>query len=67
MSEGIAPQEFHTTRDMVIPAGTRLINLSGKLIFGSFTEAPGHAIGLSMGMDNALHVGLVEPGPAPKQ
>ncbi|MFC5373986.1 hypothetical protein ACFPIF_15590 [Brevundimonas faecalis] len=60
----LAPMVFHTTRDLVIPAGTRLINLSGKLVFGSCEAEAGFPLGLSTGVDNALELGVIAEGEA---
>lgn len=62
----MTPKVFHTTRDLVIPAGTRLINLSGKLVFGQFDGLDNCPFGLSTGMDNALELGVIAEGEAQK-
>lgn len=63
---GLPPIVFHTTRDLVIPAGTRMINLSGKLVFGQFDGSDNCPFGLSTGMDNALELGVIAEGEAQK-
>lgn len=52
--------EYKTTRDIVIPAGTRAIHLDGKLVFGAFEFAPKCQGGFSMGIDAATEAGVIE-------
>ena len=53
-------REYETTRDIVIPAGTRAIHLDGKIVFGAFEFAPKCQGGFSMGIDSALENGVIE-------
>lgn len=50
---------YATTRDLIVPAGTRLIHLNGRLVFGSADVEPGLPLGLSTGLDTALERGLI--------
>lgn len=52
--------EYKTTRDIVIPAGTRAIHLDGKLVFGAFEFASKCQGGFSMGIDAATETGVIE-------
>lgn len=50
------PKEYRTTLDLIIPAGTRVIHLNGRLVFGRFDGD----VGFSMGLDSSLERGVIE-------
>ena len=52
----VKPKEYRTTRDLIIPAGTRVIHLDGRLVFGRFDGD----VGFSMGLDSSLERGVIE-------
>lgn len=54
------PTEYRTTRDLVIPAGTRMIHLDGRLVFGSFEAEPGVQFGVTAGLDTCTDRGLIQ-------
>lgn len=54
------PAEYRTTRDIIIPSGTRLIHLNGCLVFGSFEAEPGAQFGISAGLDTCAERALIE-------
>lgn len=54
---------YVTTRDLTIPAGTRMVHLDGRLVFGSVEPVKACPVGLSMGLDTALDRGLIEEAP----
>ena len=53
------PAEYRTTRDIIIPAGTRLVHLNGRLVFGSSEVEAGVQFGISAGLDTCTDKGLI--------